>query len=136
MNKLLFLFIVFAFSSKAQQTDTFRVVKQGEERAKKFESAFVTLGGKTGGDITVPEAQTSCCLIINRSDLRITSYTLTIKGTGDLMSYTAIGNSLTNEMIVALGKLKPGAIFVAENIMARGDDGIPRMVSSLYFKIK
>ncbi len=136
MNKLLLFFVLFACSSQAQQTDTFRVVKQGQQAVKKFESAFVTLGGKTGGDITVSEAITSCCLIINRSDLSVSSYTLTIKGQGDLMSYTAIGNTLTNQMIAALRKLKPGAIFVAEDIMARGDDGIPRMVSSLYFKIK
>ena len=136
MNKLFLFFILFACSSQAQQTDTFRVVKQGEQVVKKFEPAFVTLGGKAGGDITVTEAITSCCVIINRSDLIVSSFTLTIIGQGDLMGYSAIGNTLTNEMIAALRKLKPGAIFVVEDIMARGDDGIPRMVSSLYFKIK
>lgn len=136
MNKLFLFFILFACSSQAQQTDTFRVVKQGEQVVKKFEPAFVTLGGKAGGDITVTEAITSCCVIINRSDLIVSSYTLTIIGQGDLMGYSAIGNTLTNEMIAALRKLKTGAIFVVEDIMARGDDGIPRMVSSLYFKIK
>ena len=131
MNKLFLFFILFACSSQAQQTDTFRVVKQGEQVVKKFEPAFVTLGGKAGGDITVTEAITSCCVIINRSDLIVSSFTLTIIGQGDLMGYSAIGNTLTNEMIAALRKLKPGAIFVVEDIMARGDDGIPRMVSSL-----
>jgi hypothetical protein len=138
MNKLLLFFILFSVSGIAQEVDTFRIVKQKPKTEKKIESGdpFVTLGGKKGGAISVLEAKNSCCLIISRSDFRVLSFQLSINEQGDMMTYKGAGNVLTTEMIAALGKLKPGAMFTTEEIKAIGTDDIPRKLYPLYFKIK
>ncbi len=137
--RILFLLLLVSSSVFAQQTDTMRIVKKQEtEKRIEYKDPIVTLSGKRGGDITVLEAKNSCCLLMsdNNSNFRVTSFILTIKGQGDVMSYQTIGNTLTKEMIAALGKLRPGTIFSTEEIMARGNDGVPRKVAPLYFKIK
>jgi hypothetical protein len=138
MNKLFLFFILFSVSGIAQEVDTFRIAKQKPEADKKVESGdpFVTLSGKKGGAITVSEAKNSCCLIISRSDFRVISFQLSINEQGDMMTYKGIGNMLTTEMIAALGKLKPSAMFTPEEIKAIGPDNVPRKLQPLYFKIK
>lgn len=125
----------FLFYSYAQGVDTFRVVKQAEAQ-KKFEPLVAQFSHKTGGKITAAEASVGCCIILNRDDVQVASFTISISEKREWFGYEMLGNQLSAEAINKLRGLKTGDKFSIEKIVAYGNDGLRCSVSPLSFKIE
>lgn len=133
--KFFLAFIFISSTAFAQQVDTFNVVKQTEAQ-KKFEPLVATFAHRSGGKISATEASVGCCVMLNRDDVQVNSFTVSISDKGEWLAYEMIGNHLNSEATKNLRGLKPGDKFVIENIVAFGDDGLRRSVSPLIFTIE
>jgi gliding motility-associated protein GldM len=112
-------------------------------RVKEVPPPVATVAGLNGGNLKKEDLMAELGIIAELKDFdfdlkfKITQFDVTIGGAGTYTKlYKATGNRFTQEQKDQFAKLPTGSMIFIDNIIAKGDDGSNRPLSTISFKIK